>query len=114
MCSTGITPRTHKKTYEWIIKRGTREHREATHHQNIIRGSANQRSYPNKQTIKKLGTGRGQIDLIIVEDLECVIQDRLDDTDLPCSVGDAAAGISAHEGGSVAKISESEFDNILV
>jgi hypothetical protein len=32
---------------------------------------------------KKLGTGRGQIDLVIVEDLECVIQDCFDDTDLP-------------------------------
>jgi hypothetical protein len=28
-----------------------------------------------KQAKKKLGTGRGQIDLVIVEDLECVIQD---------------------------------------
>lgn len=57
--------------------------------------------------------GRGRIDLIVVEDLECVIQDRLDDTDLPCSVGDAAAGISAHKGGSIARVSESVSDSIL-
>jgi hypothetical protein len=30
----------------------------------------NQRSYSKKQEKKKLGTGRGQIDLVIVEDLE--------------------------------------------
>jgi hypothetical protein len=37
-------------------------------------------------SIAELGTGRGQIDLVIVEDLECVIQDCFDDTDLPPSI----------------------------
>lgn len=65
----------------------------------------NQRSYSKKQEKKKLGTGRGQIDLVIVEDLECVIQDCFDDTDLPPSIGDAATGIGAHEGWSITRIS---------
>lgn len=34
--------------------------------------------------------GPEAIDLIIIEDLECVIQDRLDDSDLPPGVGDVA------------------------
>ena len=34
--------------------------------------------------------------LIIIEDLECVIQDCLDHTDLPPGVGDVATGIGAH------------------
>jgi hypothetical protein len=79
----------------------------------------NQRSYSKKkkrrkEEKKKLGTGRGQIDLVIVEDLECVIQDRLDDTDLPPSIGDAATGVRAHEGWSIARISGSVSDNTPV
>lgn len=49
--------------------------------------------------VKRVNIGdrcRRRVDLIIVEDLECVIQDRLNDTDLPPGVGDVAAGIGAH------------------
>lgn len=63
---------------------------------------------------QKEETRNGQIDLVIVEDLECVIQDRLDDTDLPPSIGDAATGIGAHEGWSITRISGSASDNIPV
>lgn len=46
----------------------------------------------------------GAIRLIIIEDLECVIQDRFDDSDLPPCVGDVAAGVGAHEGWSREKL----------
>jgi hypothetical protein len=40
----------------------------------------------------------GGMHLIIIEDLECVIQDCFDDSDLPPCVGDVAAGVGAHKG----------------
>ena len=39
-----------------------------------------------------------QTNLVIVEDLEGVVQDCLDDADLPASVGDVASGVGAHQG----------------
>lgn len=37
-------------------------------------------------------------DLVVVEDLEGVVQDRLDHAHLPACVGDVASGVGAHQG----------------
>jgi hypothetical protein len=40
-------------------------------------------------------------DLVIVENLERVIQDCLNDTNLPASIGNIAAGACAYQGGTI-------------
>lgn len=56
--------------------------------------SMRRRPTPLTQTRRRYtgstAAGQGTIDLIIIEDLECVIQDRLDHPDLPPGVGDVA------------------------
>lgn len=45
------------------------------------------------------------LDLVVVEDLECVDEDGLDHAYLPAGVCDVAAGIGAHEGWSIHNVS---------
>lgn len=46
--------------------------------------------------------------LVVIEDLESVVQDRLNDTDLPARVGDVASRVAAHEGWSLGKLANHE------
>lgn len=46
--------------------------------------------------------------LVIIEDLEGVVEDRFDHSDLPTGVGDVAARVSAHQSRSITVLARSE------
>lgn len=42
--------------------------------------------------------------LVIIEDLEGVVEDRFDHSNLPAGVGDVAARVGAHQSRSIARL----------